>query len=75
MKIRFLHSIAGGINFNPGDVGEIPDAEAKRLIAAGIAEAVVVAGKRVSPLETAVSPAATVERVAIIPDAAKVKAK
>lgn len=38
-RIRFLTSIAGmGFAFQAGDVADWPDAEAARLIAAGIAE-------------------------------------
>ncbi len=73
MKIKFLTSIAGGINFNAGDIADILDAEASRLIAGGIAEAADKAGKRVSPLETAVIPAITVDRVAILPEGKKGK--
>lgn len=38
MKVRFLTSMVGSIDRNPGDVDLVDDAEAGRLIAAGYAE-------------------------------------
>lgn len=41
MKIRFIVGMAGpGVRFAPGDETDMPKAQAERLIAAGIAEAV-----------------------------------
>jgi hypothetical protein len=42
MKVRFKTSIAGAFwSFGAGEAGELPDDEAERLIAAGIAEPIV----------------------------------
>jgi len=42
MKIRILQQLVGpGVGFDCGEILERPDDEAKRLISAGIAEAVL----------------------------------
>ena len=62
MLIRFTTCLAGA-DFvrNPGDVAELPDAEAKRLIAAGFA----APAKSAEQIETATLPAQKVERATV----------
>lgn len=62
MKIRMKTSMQGPtVSLRRGDEVEFHDAEADRLIAAGIAEAVDPAASRAAPLERAVSAPAGVE--------------
>lgn len=60
MKIRFLVAMAGpGVSHAPGDIADIDDAEAARLVGAGFA-APVDAAPAVIRREKAVKPASDV---------------
>lgn len=67
MKIKILTSLAGTrFAFAPGDVAEFPEAEAKRFIASGVAEAISAPKKRSKkPAEQATAPSDNVETATI----------
>lgn len=65
MKIRFLVAMAGpGVSHAPGDIADIDDAEAERLVGAGFAAPVDAAPVDAAPAvirrEKAVKPASDV---------------
>ena len=49
MKVKFLQAIAGGIDAYVGDVKEVTDKEAKRLINAGICQPYNVTEEKEQP--------------------------
>lgn len=62
MKIQFSTSIAGAFwTYGPGDVAELPDDEAQRLVAAGYAVPV-----KATPIEKAVLPNPVVETATVV---------